>query len=54
MIEIELLTIEIESQLKYSKAISGHLTLSNVTVIIEHFVDPFRLFLLLTKVTVTY
>jgi hypothetical protein len=52
MIEIELLTIEIESQLKYSKAISGHLTLANVTVIIEHFVDLFRLFLLLTKVGV--
>ena len=27
MIEIELLTIEIKSQLKYSKAILGHLTL---------------------------
>jgi hypothetical protein len=53
MIEIELLTIEIESQLKYSKAILGHLTLANVTVI-EHFVDLFRLFLLLTEVTVTY
>ena len=36
--------------MKYIKSILGHLTLANVTVI-EHFVDLFRLFLLLTKVT---
>jgi len=47
---MELLTIEIESQLKYIKSILGHLTLANVTVI-EYFVDLFRLLLLLTKVT---
>ena len=51
IIEIELLTIEFESQLKYIKSILGHLTLANVTVI-DHFVDLFRLFLLLIKVTV--
>jgi len=38
--EIELLTIEIESQLKYIKLILDHLPLANVMVI-EHFDDIF-------------